>query len=166
MAVFQAAYAGVDVNLEVSGNKIYYVDAGGSPASGTYNAGDLAMVVAVPGGVAPTALSPLFYRCTVAGSPGTWVPIGSGSGGSSFTASVASGTSITPPSTTFGVSGNTQITTIVATGLNAGAQINMIPLDSSTFTTATGGNIALGSTAVRYKVLTMTWDGTAWNPSY
>ena len=166
MAVVQAAYGGVDVNLDVCGNKIYYVDAGGAPTSGAYLAGDLAMVVPVPAGVAPTAFSPLFYRCTVAGSPGTWVVVGGAGSSNSFTATVASAASITPPSTVFGVTGNTQITTIVATGLTAGAQISIIPTDASTFTTATGGNIALGSTAVRYKVLTMTWDGAAWNPSY
>lgn len=165
MAVFEAAYAGVDVNLAVSGNKVYYVDAGGSPTAGTYAVGDLALVVPVPGGAAPTAISPLGYRCVTAGTPGTWVTLG-GVGGTGSYASVASATSITPTAAVMGVTGNTGITTIVATGLTAGAQVTLIPTDSSTWSTSTGGNIALGSTGVRYKALIMTWDGTAWNPSY
>jgi hypothetical protein len=164
MAVFQAAYAGVDVNLDVCGNKIYYVDSL-PPTAGTYLVGDLALVVPVPGGVNPTALSPLGYRCVTAGSPGTWVTLGGGADGGSY-ATVASAASITPTATVLAVTGNTQITTIVATGLLAGAQISLIPTAASTWTTATGGNINLGSTGVQYKVLTMTWDGTGWNPSY
>ncbi len=164
MAVFQAAYAGVDVNLDVSGNKIYYVDSL-APTAGTYLVGDLAVVVPVPGGVAPTALSPLGYRCVTAGTPGTWVTLGGGTTGGSY-ATVASATSITPTAAVMSVTGNTTISTVVATGLVAGAQVSLIPTDSSTWSTTTGGNINLATTGVRYKVLTLTWDGTGWNSSY
>lgn len=42
--------------------------------------------------------------------------------------------------------------------------ITLIP--DGAFTTVTGGNIAIASTAVVGKALTMTYDGTAWYPSY
>lgn len=151
--------------LQATDNGVYFVDAGGAPTAGTYKVGDLALCAPVFSGVAPTNLSPMGWRCTVAGTPGTWVPVGPSTSNAGTTA-VSAATSITPTAKSFLVSGTTQITTIVATGLQAGDQITLIPADSSTFTTATGGNIALGSTAVRYKALIMTWDGTSWYPSY
>lgn len=42
--------------------------------------------------------------------------------------------------------------------------VTIIP--DATFTTITGGNIILGSTAVVGKALIMTYDGTSWYPSY
>lgn len=164
MAVFQAAYAGVDINLEVSGNKLYYVDAGGAPASGAYLAGDIALTVPVPGGVAPTLGTPLFWRCTVAGSPGTWTAIGV----ASYTgAAVASATSITPTGTLFHVTGTTTVQTVVVpTGFPDGGFITIIP--DGVFTVGTSGNIALGGTSVVSKALSLFWDATAvkWYMSY
>lgn len=81
MATVQSAYGGVDINLDVSGNKIYYVDNGGPPTSGTYNLGDLAFVVPVPSGTAPNNTSALCYRCTTAGTPGTWTALGAPTAG-------------------------------------------------------------------------------------
>lgn len=164
MAVFQAAYAGVDVNLDVCGNKIYYVDAGGAPTSGAYLAGDLALVVPVPGGVAPGLGAPLFWRCTTAGSPGTWTAIGV----ADYTgAAVASATSVTPTGTVFHITGTTTVQTVVVpTGFPDGGQITIIP--DGVFTVGTSGNIALGGTSVVSKALILTWDATAvkWYMSY
>ena len=165
MAVVQAPYAGVDVNFDVSNNKIYYVDNGGPPASGvSYNVGDLALIVPVNGGVAPTSLSPLGYRCITGGSSAVWATLGSS--GSYTSTAVASATSITPTAKVMPISGAVAIQTIVATGLNAGDTITLLPQDASTFTTITGGNILLATTGVRYKALIMTFDGTNFWPSY
>lgn len=161
MAVVQHAYAGADVNVGVSGNLIYYCDAGGPPTSGPYDVGDLALCMPIYGGVAPTALHPLGWRCTVAGSPGTWVALGVAV---SAGTAVASATSITPTGRVFHVTGTTQTTTIVATNIQAGQQIIVIP--DGSWTTATGGNIALGTTAVANKAITFTYDGSNWSPSY
>lgn len=164
MAVFQAAYGGVDVNLEVSGNKLYYVDAGGAPTAGTYLAGDLALSVPVPGGVTPALGTPLFWRCITAGTPGTWTAIGV----ASYTgAAVTSATSITPTGTVFHVTGTTTVNTVVVpTGFPDGGAITIIP--DGVFTVGTSGNIALGGTSVVSKALTLTWDATAvkWYMSY
>jgi hypothetical protein len=166
MAVVQAAYAGVDINLDVCGNKIYYVDSGGPPAAGTYLQGDLAMVVPVPGGVAPSGFSPLFYRCSVAGTPGTWVSV-DGSGGGGFGAAVASASSITPTGAIFHVTGTTTVNTVVVpAGIQSGGQITIIP--DGVFTLGTTGNISVGGTSVVGKALILTWDATAvkWYLSY
>lgn len=164
MATVQAAYAGVDVNLDVCGNKIYYVDAGGAPTSGTYLVGDLAMVVPTPGGVAPGLGTPLFWRCITAGSPGTWTAIGVAAYRG---AAVTSATSITPTGTVFHVTGTTTVQTVVVpTGFPDGGQITIIP--DGVFTVGTSGNIALGGTSVVSKALTLTWDAntTKWYMSY
>lgn len=78
---------------------------------------------------------------------------------------VASATSITPTGTFFVVSGTTEITTIVVpAGWKPGMCLDVNP--SGTFTTATGGNIAIASTAVVNKIQRVCWNGTAWIPSY
>lgn len=163
MAVVQAAYGGADVNLTPSGNRIYYVDNGGSPTAGTYNVGDLALIVPVSGGVAPTTAAPLGYRCITAGTPGTWVPLGA-SVSSAGTTAVASTTTIVATAKVFHVSGTTAIQTITTTGLQAGDSITLIP--DGVFTWGTSGNISIGGTAVVDKALIMVWDGTKLNPSY
>lgn len=163
MAVVQHPYAGFDVNVGTTGNVIYYCDLAGPPSSGPYDVGDIALCMPVSAGVAPSVVSPLGWRCTTAGSPGTWVALGTPV---SKGADVASASSITPTGTTFHVTGTTQVNTIVATGLQSGQSIYIIP--DGTFATGTSGNIALASTAVVNKTLIMTWDGTAskFTPSY
>ncbi len=163
MAVFQAAYGGADVNLTSTGNRIYYVDNGGSPSAGTYSVGDLALIMPVAGGVAPTTASPLGYRCVTAGTPGTWAPLGA-SVSSAGTTAVASTTTIVSTAKVYHVSGTTAIQTITTTGLSAGDTITLIP--DGVFTWGTSGNIAIGGTAVVNKALIMTFDGTKLNPSY
>ncbi len=164
MAVVQSAYGGVDVNLDVSGNKVYYVDSGGAPAGGTYAVGDLALIVPVSGGVAPGVGTPLGWRCTTAGTPGTWVAFGVPSYRG---AAVASASSITTTGTVFHVTGTTAINTItVPTGFPDGGQITLIP--DGIFTLGTSGNVALAVTAVVSKALTLTYDSNTskWYPSY
>lgn len=81
---------------------------------------------------------------------------------------VASATTIAPTTQIVFVSGTAAIATITApTPISTGGgQITLIP--TAAFTTTTGGNIALASTAVVSKALIMTYDATAvkWYPSY
>ncbi len=84
---------------------------------------------------------------------------------------VTSAASITPTGPIFHVTGTASINTIVATGPPAGGGgtsycITIVP--DGAFTTATGNNIAVASTAVVNKLLTMCYDATAgkWYPSY
>lgn len=92
----------------------------------------------------------------------------SGSGASQSV--IASATTIAPTSRFFHVSGTTTISTITAPAFcvvtGTMCQITMIP--DGLWTTATGGNIAIGSTAVVGKALVMTYDPatTSWYPSY
>lgn len=79
-------------------------------------------------------------------------------------ANVASASTIAPTGGIFHVTGTTQITTISLPRTGFTGSIQIIP--DAAFTTATGGNIALASTAVVGRVLTMTYDGTSWYPSY
>jgi hypothetical protein len=81
---------------------------------------------------------------------------------------IASGTTIAPTKGITFISGAAAIATITAPSpISAGGgQITLIP--TGAFTTTTGGNIALASTAVVNRALIMTYDsGTAkWYPSY
>jgi hypothetical protein len=81
---------------------------------------------------------------------------------------IASATTIAPTNKITFISGTVQITTITvpASMASSGGQLTLIP--TGAFTTATSGNIALGSTAVVSKTLIMTYDsGTnKWYPSY
>ena len=81
---------------------------------------------------------------------------------------IASATTIAPTTAIAFVSGTTPVATITAPSpiSTAGGQITLIP--TGAFTTTTGGNIALASTAVVSKALIMTYDVTAvkWYPSY
>ena len=82
-------------------------------------------------------------------------------------ANVASATTITPTGEIFHVTGTTAIATITPpTGLTDCMQITIIP--GGIFTTTTAGNIALATTAVVNRALTMTYDVTTskWYPSY
>jgi len=76
---------------------------------------------------------------------------------------VASASAITPTGPVFHVTGTSLISTIQA---NSYTQITMIP--DGIFTTNTGGNIAIASTAVVNKALIFTYDPTLskWYPSY
>ena len=81
--------------------------------------------------------------------------------------SIASASTIAPITGVFHVTGTAAITTITApAGMSStiGGCINLIP--DGLWTTGTSGNIALASTAVVSKVLTMCYDGTKWYPSY
>jgi len=78
--------------------------------------------------------------------------------------SVASASTITPTSGLFHVTGTTQITTINLPRTGYTGCLRLIP--DGAFATATGGNIALASTAVVSRVLEMCYDGTSWYPSY
>jgi hypothetical protein len=81
---------------------------------------------------------------------------------------VASATSIIISAPVTFVSGTTAIETIAAPDLTAtgGAQITLIP--TGIFTTTTAGNIALATTAVVSRALTLTYDSATakWYPSY
>lgn len=81
---------------------------------------------------------------------------------------IASATTIAPTQDIHLVSGTTAISTItVPANFSGGAgQITLVP--TGLWTTATGGNIALASTAVVNKALIMTYDSTSalWYPSY
>lgn len=81
---------------------------------------------------------------------------------------IASATTIAPATNLLFVSGTTAIVNITPPGTMAtnGGQITIIP--KGIFTTTTAGNIALASTAVVSKTLTMTYDSvtTKWYPSY
>jgi hypothetical protein len=81
---------------------------------------------------------------------------------------IASATTIAPTKDITFISGAAAIATITAPSpISAGGgQITLIP--TGAFTTTTGGNIALASTAVVNRALIMTYDsGTAkWYPSY
>jgi hypothetical protein len=83
---------------------------------------------------------------------------------------IASGASatVTPPAETFKISGTSAISTITTpAGWGSGHCLNIIP--TGNFTTLTGGNIGLASTAVTGVVLKMCFDipaGQVWYPSY
>jgi hypothetical protein len=78
---------------------------------------------------------------------------------------IASGATIAPTSPVHHISGTAAIGTItVPAGCAPTCTIALIP--DGIFTTTTGANISLASTAVVNKALIMVWDGTKWNPSY
>lgn len=87
---------------------------------------------------------------------------------------IASATTIAPVQLYSQVSGAVAITTLTVpagcttTATVAACTVNLIPTTGSTWTTATGGNIALGSTAVPFKVLTEVYvvANSLWYPSY
>jgi len=110
---------------------------------------------------------PLVYDGTVfrmpAGSPGALQGVRVGS-------ALPSAATITPTAPIHHVTGTAQILTITAPGALAqsgmGGCVALIP--DGLWTTSSSGNIALASTAVVSKQLTMCWDsGTSkWYPSY
>jgi hypothetical protein len=112
----------------------------------------------------PTIVSPTingtvaFASYTVSGVAATNAPA----------ATIASATTIAPTQQIVFVSGTTAIATITppAPIASGGGRITLIP--TGAFTTTTAGNIALASTAVVNKTLTMTYDTTTtkWYPSY
>lgn len=78
---------------------------------------------------------------------------------------IASAATIAPTNGVHHVSGVAAIGTItVPATCTPTCQIVFIP--DGIFTTTTGTNISLASTAVVNKALIMVWDGTKWNPSY
>jgi hypothetical protein len=112
----------------------------------------------------PTLVSPTingtvaFTSYTVSGVIGT----------AAAAPTIASATTIAPTQQISFISGTTAIATITppAPIASGGGQITLIP--TGAFTTTTAGNIALASTAVVNKTLTMTYDTTTtkWYPSY
>jgi hypothetical protein len=85
---------------------------------------------------------------------------------STISAPVASTNVITPSGSIFHVTGTATIAGINALTGYPGSTITIIP--DGAFNTVTGGNIAIGSTAVVGKALVMTWDPARqlWYPSY
>lgn len=81
---------------------------------------------------------------------------------------IASATTIAPTTPIVFISGTTPIATITAPSpiSTTGGQVVLIP--TGAFTTTTAGNIAIASTAVVSRTLTMTYDATTtkWYPSY
>ena len=80
---------------------------------------------------------------------------------------IASATTIAPTAYITFISGTTAIATITAPStMTGGGQIVLIP--TGAWTTNTTGNIALATTAVVNRALTMTYDSTTtkWYPSY
>jgi hypothetical protein len=79
---------------------------------------------------------------------------------------LASTSTIAPTSRAHHVSGTSTISTIIATGMVDGEILTFIP--DGAFATTTGGNIALGSTAVLNRAIRFIWDANAvkWYPSY
>jgi len=81
---------------------------------------------------------------------------------------IASASTIAPTTPITLISGTTAIVTITAPNpiSSGGGQITLIP--TGVFTTTSAGNIAIASTAVVGKALTMTYDSTTtkWYPSY
>jgi len=79
---------------------------------------------------------------------------------------IVSASTIAPVSQIFHVSGATTIDTITVPDNFTNGLIHIIP--DATFSTSTSGNIAIASTAVIGKVLTMVYDSvqTKWYPSY
>lgn len=83
---------------------------------------------------------------------------------SALGSNVASANTITPTGALFHVTGTTLIKTINVPYTGFTGTITIIP--DGAFTTDTSGNIATASTAVAGQVMTMTYDGTKWYPSY
>ena len=79
---------------------------------------------------------------------------------------IASANTINPKSTIVFVSGTTAIQNITVPYFGFAGSITLIPTSSPTFTTIAGGNIAIASTAVFGRALTMTILGSTWYPSY
>lgn len=81
---------------------------------------------------------------------------------------IASSTTIAPTKAITFISGTTDVVTITAPEpiASGGGQIVLIP--TGLFSTTTAGNIAIATTAVVSKALTMTYDTTTtkWYPSY
>lgn len=77
---------------------------------------------------------------------------------------IASGTTIAPVAPMTHITGVTAISTITIPVAGFKGCIRLIP--DGLWSTTTGGNIALGSTAVVGKVLEECYDGTSWYPSY
>jgi hypothetical protein len=110
---------------------------------------------------------PLLYDGTVLrmapGSPGALQAAKVG-------AALSSAATIAPTAPIHHVTGTTQITTITAPTVLAQAGMGgcLVLIPDAAWTTATSGNIALASTAVVNKQLTMCWDNSTskWYPSY
>lgn len=84
--------------------------------------------------------------------------------GSAIGGAVASAATISPTGPIFHVTGTTTINTINLPYTGFTGEITIIP--DGLWATGTSGNIALASTAVVSKALTMAYDGTKWYPSY
>lgn len=78
----------------------------------------------------------------------------------------ASATTIAPAFQEFVLNGSATITTITPPSGFINGCLIIHPDTGSTWTTATGGNILLGTTAIPHKILLECWDGTGWSPSY
>lgn len=79
---------------------------------------------------------------------------------------IASAATIAPANRVHHVTGTSAISTISAAGMTDGEILTLIP--DASFATTTGGNIAVGSTAMVNRALRFIWDAGAakWYPSY
>ena len=102
------------------------------------------------------------YLCMYNAGGGSYVEIGDDVN-VSVTATTAAN-SITPTGKVFHVTGATPIQYIVVPYSGFIGSRTIIP--DSAYTTITGGNIGIASTAVVGKIMIMTFDGTKWYPSY
>jgi hypothetical protein len=105
------------------------------------------------------------------GSPGVLINHGGFLLQSDAVPTIVSAATIAPTTRVSAVNGSAAISTITPPPNwpnTAACSIDLLPLAASTWTTATGGNIALASVAVVRRTLTMTFDPAAglWFPSY
>ncbi len=79
-------------------------------------------------------------------------------------ANIASAGTIAPVATITHITGSAAISTITIPVASFVGCLKLVP--DGAFTLATGGNIALASTAVVNRTLEVCYDGTSWTPSY
>lgn len=136
--------------------------------SGQCTRSTLTYVPVVVGGSVAQANNGDTYDCLGVTTAGQWVQTnGQGNGLQVLGSTMAStaGTLGAFTGTLFIVSGTNAITGFTnPAGLAPGFTVSIIP--SGIFTWTAAGNIALAGTAVVNKLLTFTWSGTKWVPSY
>lgn len=155
----------VDITLVTQGAGAVYTGANGFHAT---SGGDFFGAAASLGGVWVTAqnapaVSLIFAANTKTDSTPT-ATFGSKFMHLAVGANVTSASTIAPTAGIFHVTGTTQITTISLPYTGFTGCVRMIP--DAAGSTATGGNIALGSTFVVSKIIDECFDGVAWFPSY
>lgn len=79
---------------------------------------------------------------------------------------VSSATSVTATAQYFKMSGTVNPVSTIALPAGAGVGFQLYIEPTGAWVTDTAGNILIASTAVVGKLMTMTWNGTKWVPSY